>query len=130
MNSGLANGGHAKNSTAATEYRYFGPSPRAEIARASAFPVVTCSPIGVASSWILASALAADSKPVSVSPTFSEVGLSFYTESQFDHSRRRAAIALLDEWLCDESGYDEETWPRLKRALDEDRLSARRLFDA
>lgn len=39
------------------------------------------------------------------------------------------AIALLDEWLADDSGYDEETWPEIKAALDRDRLSARKLFD-
>jgi hypothetical protein len=39
------------------------------------------------------------------------------------------AIGLLDEWMADESGYDEETWPELKTALDRDRLSSRRLFD-
>jgi hypothetical protein len=42
---------------------------------------------------------------------------------------RQAVIALLEEWLRDESGYDEETWPELKKALDRDRLSARKLFD-
>ena len=40
-----------------------------------------------------------------------------------------SAIALLDEWLQDESGYDEQAWPELKSELDEHRLSARRLFD-
>lgn len=35
---------------------------------------------------------------------------------------------LLDEWLADESGYDEEAWSELKEALDRDRLSYRRLF--
>jgi len=38
-------------------------------------------------------------------------------------------IALLDKWLEDESGYDEETWPQLKEALDRDRLSSRKLFN-
>jgi hypothetical protein len=40
-------------------------------------------------------------------------------------------IRLLDSWLADESGYDEETWPELKKALDEERrrVGARRLFD-
>ena len=38
-------------------------------------------------------------------------------------------IALLDKWLLDQSGYDEETWPELKEALDRDRLSSRKLFD-
>jgi hypothetical protein len=40
-----------------------------------------------------------------------------------------SAIALLDEWLDDETGYDEETWPGLKAAIDRDRPSSRRLFD-
>jgi len=35
---------------------------------------------------------------------------------------------LFAEWIADETGYDEETWPQLKNALDEDRLSARPLF--
>jgi len=41
------------------------------------------------------------------------------------------AIALFKSWLEDESGYDEETWPKLKRALnrERDRVGARRLFD-
>ena len=38
---------------------------------------------------------------------------------------------LLDSWMADESGYDEETWPDLKRALDRNRADSgdrRRLF--
>lgn len=31
--------------------------------------------------------------------------------------KNQAAIQLLDEWLADESGYDEETWPMLAEAL-------------
>lgn len=42
----------------------------------------------------------------------------------WQHLRR-----LLYEWLADDSGYDEETWPKLKAALEQDRLSARSLFD-
>jgi hypothetical protein len=38
-------------------------------------------------------------------------------------------IALLDSWLKDESGYDERTWPLLKKALERNRHpSERRLF--
>ncbi len=42
------------------------------------------------------------------------------------------AIALLSAWLADESGYDEQTWPRLKRSLERERkrVGARSLFDA
>lgn len=38
-------------------------------------------------------------------------------------------LHLLDEWLMDESGYDEATWPKLKAALEQDRTSSRNLFD-
>ena len=40
-------------------------------------------------------------------------------------------IELLKSWLEDDSGYDEKTWPKLKKALDEERtrVGARRLFD-
>jgi len=40
-------------------------------------------------------------------------------------------IDLLNEWMNDESGYDEETWPELKVALDKERdiISAERLFN-
>jgi hypothetical protein len=42
------------------------------------------------------------------------------------------AITLFKSWLADESGYDEKVWPRLKKALEQerDRVGARRLFDA
>jgi hypothetical protein len=41
------------------------------------------------------------------------------------------AIAMLDEWMNDESGYDEAAWPELKEALNRERdaVGARRLFD-
>lgn len=44
-------------------------------------------------------------------------------------SNKGTASALMDEWLRDESGYDEETWASLKAELDRDRMSTRRLFD-
>lgn len=45
--------------------------------------------------------------------------------------RRRVdkVISLLDEWMSDESGYDEEAWPELKASLERNRLSSRKLFD-
>jgi hypothetical protein len=47
-----------------------------------------------------------------------------------DADPQTARIALRrDEWLKDESGCDEETWPELKEAPDRDRLSERKLFD-
>lgn len=38
-------------------------------------------------------------------------------------------IAVLDEWLSDESGYDERVWPELKEALERNRPSSRSLFN-
>lgn len=39
-------------------------------------------------------------------------------------------IRLLNEWLADESGYDEAVWPELKEALNRERAlaGARKLF--
>ena len=38
-------------------------------------------------------------------------------------------IKLLDEWAAEDSAYDEETWPALKKALDENRCASGKLFD-
>lgn len=45
--------------------------------------------------------------------------------------QRERAIALLNEWMEDESGYDEAAWPELKEALNRERdaVGARRLFN-
>lgn len=51
------------------------------------------------------------------------------TEVKLQRQRNAAAQQLLHEWLANESGYDEETWPMLKQALEENRASSnRRLF--
>ncbi len=44
------------------------------------------------------------------------------------HTKHKAAIRLLDEWMADESGYDETVWPIVKQDLEENRLSDRRAF--
>jgi len=43
-------------------------------------------------------------------------------------AKNEAALRLLGEWMADESGYDEETWPLLKKAIEEDRFSERKRF--
>ena len=43
-------------------------------------------------------------------------------------AKNERAIHLLDEWMADESGYDEETWPRVKEIIEENRLSERKRF--
>lgn len=44
-------------------------------------------------------------------------------------TKTRQLMKLLDSWLADESGYDERVWPRLKKAIEENRLSSRKRFD-
>jgi len=38
--------------------------------------------------------------------------------------RMKVLESILDEWLADESGYDEETWPELKAALEQNRAES------
>lgn len=43
--------------------------------------------------------------------------------------KNKGLIALLDEWLADPDAEEQkETWEFLRKALDEDRLSDRKLF--
>jgi hypothetical protein len=43
-------------------------------------------------------------------------------------ARNEGAIHLLESWLNDASGYDEQVWPVLKEAIENDRLSHRKRF--
>jgi hypothetical protein len=43
-------------------------------------------------------------------------------------AKNEAAIRLLQKWISDESGYDEAVWPRVKQAIEENRLSERKHF--
>lgn len=42
--------------------------------------------------------------------------------------KNEAARRLLQEWLTDESGYDEEVWPKVKQLIEDNRLSPRKRF--
>ena len=52
---------------------------------------------------------------------------------QIEPKTRKATklIGLLKTWLNDDSGYDEQTWPNLKTALNDERerVGASRLFN-
>ena len=37
-------------------------------------------------------------------------------------------MQLLDEWMNDESGYDEKNWPEIRSAIEKNRFSLRRRF--
>ena len=43
--------------------------------------------------------------------------------------RAEAAMALVDLWMGEDSEYDEEAWPKLREALDQDRLFAGKVLD-
>ncbi len=43
-------------------------------------------------------------------------------------ARNAAAMRLLDAWCAEDAHEQQETWAFLKQALEEDRLSARKLF--
>ena len=57
-------------------------------------------------------------------------GLESLNALKPETTRAAAVIELLRCWLADKSGYDEEAWPDLKKALDQERrrVGARRLF--
>ncbi|MCI0350812.1 MAG: hypothetical protein L0Z53_15410, partial [Acidobacteriales bacterium] len=43
-------------------------------------------------------------------------------------AKNKSAIRLLDQWMADDSGYDEAVWPDVRKAIEEDRSAARRPF--
>ena len=48
--------------------------------------------------------------------------------SAIQRKKNEAAIRLLEEWMADESGYDEETWPIVQKAMEENRSSYTKRF--
>lgn len=50
-------------------------------------------------------------------------------EAVAQHLKNQSCIDLLNEWLADTSGYDEENWPKVKEMLEANRLSNRKLFN-
>ncbi len=42
--------------------------------------------------------------------------------------KNNSAISLLKGWLEDETGYDEKSWPIVKKTLEENNLSSRKKF--
>jgi len=53
-------------------------------------------------------------------PTAAEVAVQ--------RQKNEAARHLLQEWLADDSGYDEEVWSKVKQLIEENRLSPRKRF--
>ena len=42
--------------------------------------------------------------------------------------KNQKVIELLNEWLADESGYDEREWPAIKKLIEDNRMSYRKRF--
>lgn len=52
-------------------------------------------------------------------------------EQEIDEAQReknQAAIEVIMRWAADESGYEEEVWPIMKKIIEENRLSDRKRF--
>ena len=49
-------------------------------------------------------------------------------EDQETENRNRETIRVIQEWMKDDSGYDEKVWPTVKKNIDENRLSVRHRF--
>jgi hypothetical protein len=62
------------------------------------------------------------------STTDSEQKLKETEELDDRKEKNQVLIQALHEWMDDESGYDEENWPKLKKALEENHDSNRKLF--
>ena len=54
-------------------------------------------------------------------------GLGF-DQVREQRKKNEAALRLIEEWMADESGHDEQMWRKLKAVLEQDRLSFRPLF--
>lgn len=44
-------------------------------------------------------------------------------------AKAQRVIRLIDEWLADESGYDEQNWHKIEKLLEENHTSDRAIFD-
>lgn len=53
------------------------------------------------------------------------IGNEGKSPAELRKARARATVQALDEWLADDSGYDERVWPLLKPELENSPLSFR-----
>jgi hypothetical protein len=49
-------------------------------------------------------------------------------EPDTNGSQGQKVLDLITLWLADDSGYDEQVWPLVKEAIEENRLSDRERF--
>jgi hypothetical protein len=58
---------------------------------------------------------------------FQGQGLTALSEQEVQRQKNEAARRLLQEWLADDSGYDEDVWPEVKQLLSTARFMLTRL---
>jgi hypothetical protein len=81
--------------------------------------------------WQLTAAMFAQAEnaiTASLSPLSIQTPQTEMSSNAPQRVRNQAAKKLILEWLADDSGYDEETWPILQNAIEENRLSNRKRF--
>ncbi len=88
------------------------------------------STIGLYREFVLSILRQAESSVISATA----IGAEYQQTAKAPHitmseAQRQAAIQLIDQWLADDSGYDERVWPILKETIEENRLSYRKRFD-
>lgn len=52
--------------------------------------------------------------------------LTIEEQKQLQHQKNEALKLLIGQWLSEESGYDEENWPQVAEALEQNRISVRK----
>ncbi len=50
--------------------------------------------------------------------------------SAAQRKRNQGALRLLRQWMADETGYDERSWPIARKVIEANRLSRRKPFHA
>ncbi|MEH2421765.1 MAG: hypothetical protein V7K48_12835 [Nostoc sp.] len=64
-----------------------------------------------------------------ISGNLEHINLDEYQVVQFSESEVKGddtlekVIELVDEWMADESGYDEQTYPQIETGLNQNRMS-------
>lgn len=64
-----------------------------------------------------------------ISGNLEHINLDEYQVVQFSELETKGddslenVIELIDEWMADESGYDEQTYPQIETGLNQNRLS-------
>lgn len=65
---------------------------------------------------------------VNTSPSIASVASDDPQARTLPRQKLAELVKIVNEWMADESGYDEQTWPELKAALQANRGDQRKPF--